>query len=254
MKRKSILMFLVFLIAPLAHAATALPAAPPHGYCYDSFTTPNYNGVRECSVTPAPPPPGQCVVDPVRARLTTMLMGFNGVQNLGADGRINGVGLNIDVTQTAPVFGRGNWNSPPPPAPFPFVNGEGPTFRWTQSHTELSLQFTTPASGLFTGDFAFQSNNSRECNDWNGHPGVCGQPIFDVSISQTCGLYGAAGDYTVSSIPSDGTSHVRWSLGYNQPLSTGGLQYNTAYDINIRFHDPADYWRTVFVIWHGFKH
>lgn len=45
----------VFVCASHCSAATPLPPAPSTGWCYDSFTTPNYNGVRACVDQPPPP-------------------------------------------------------------------------------------------------------------------------------------------------------------------------------------------------------
>jgi hypothetical protein len=48
----------LFVCASHCAAATPLPTAPAQGWCYDSFTTPNYNGVRACSDQPPPSDPG----------------------------------------------------------------------------------------------------------------------------------------------------------------------------------------------------
>jgi hypothetical protein len=76
-------------------AATPLPPAPAHGYCYDSFITPNYNGVRECPGTTPPP------VDPGAYQTLSVTW-------LGDDRAPH----TIDVTRCENLWGRMNFAQP----------------------------------------------------------------------------------------------------------------------------------------------
>lgn len=93
----------VFGLFAIAHAATPLPPAPANGYCFDSFTTPNYNGVREC---PSAPPPFNPPNDPnalntitgTFASHTCGRFGTNNGQNFGElFGRPEGAGAVINT-------------------------------------------------------------------------------------------------------------------------------------------------------------
>jgi hypothetical protein len=191
----------------------------------------------------APPPSGSCVTDPERTRITAMSIGYNGVANVG--------NVTADMTKFDSMYGRTSLTDTPPWQPWPQVDGIGPTYRWSASHTYVAQQFTTAASGRFLGSLAFQSNNARGCRNTNGTPGPCAQPFMDVSISTTCDDFNPATAYVVTSAASDGQPHVKWNMGYGLGLPLGGLTANTTYYLNVRFHDPADYWRSVFVIWYG---
>lgn len=178
-----------------------------------------------------------CVDDPQRIRMGNITVGYS-VWNVG--------NLPVDATQFQPIFGRASVNDPVT-IPFTGISGAGPVLHWIYSHQYYSGVFHTPPVGRYVGSLAFQSNDSRGCFDYNGHPSVCGQPWYDVSISRTCNDYSGSAAYVSNNVPSDGQPHLRWSMGY----VTGDLQPNTDYYLNIRMHDPNDYWHMVYMIWYA---
>jgi hypothetical protein len=183
---------------------------------------------------------GSCVTDPHRVRMFTTTVGYN-VHNTGS--------LAVDATQFETIFGRASV-SDPSTLPFPGVTGTGPVFHWIFSGQYYSGWFHTPPTGRYTGSLAFQSNDSRGCVNVNGTPGPCGQPYYDVSISRQCNDYGDSATYAVLNAPSDGSPHLGWSMGY----VSGDLEPDTDYYLNIRMHDPADFWHMAYMIWYGYRH
>lgn len=178
-----------------------------------------------------------CVDDSQRTRMSTIGVGYS-VNNIG--------NLIVDATQFQTIFGRGSVFDNTTVA-FPGVSGSGPVFHWLFSHQYYSGVFHTPPSGRYVGSLAFQSNDSRGCHNLNGSPGPCGQPFFDVSISQQCNDYSDTANFVTLHAYSDGMESLRWSLGFTPT----DLRPDTDYYLNIRMSDPNDFWPVSFMIWYG---
>lgn len=92
-----------FACASESRDATPLPPAPTNGYCYDSFTAPNYSGVRECSVTPPFNPPNDPnALNNISGRFASHTCGFfatnDGQIFSSLFGRGEGVGATVITT------------------------------------------------------------------------------------------------------------------------------------------------------------
>lgn len=183
---------------------------------------------------------GACVDDPHRVRMLTTTVGYD-VHDTGD--------LLVDATQFEQIFGRASV-SDPSTSPFPGVSGTGPVFHWIFSGEYYSGAFHTPVAGRWNGSLIVQSNDSRGCRNLDGSPGPCGQPYFDISISRQCNDYGDSANYVVMNVPSDTMPHLLWSLGF----VPGDLRPDSDYYLNIRMHDPADFWHMAFMIWYGHRY
>jgi hypothetical protein len=176
---------------------------------------------------------GSCVADPDRSRMQTIGIFY-------ADGG----DVIVDATRFDTIFGHVAEGSP---VPFPGIPGIGSIWHWTASGQYYSGAFLTPADMTIPhGSLNFQDYESRGCTNFDGSPGPCGQPFYDVSISTQCNDYGASAVYVALNVPSTGEPGLVWAMNG----TPGSLQPDTAYFLNIRMHDPADYWRSAAMIWY----
>jgi hypothetical protein len=176
-----------------------------------------------------------CTFDPDRAWMQTIDVGY---------GLLPGR-LTVDTTIFTTIFGRDSIDDPP--IAFPGISGTGPVLEWDTAGEFYAARFHTVKDVHDAGVISLQSFRSRGCFNRNGLPGPCGQPYFDLSISATCGDFGPTAKYLTISAHSDDELGISWT----QRIYPNDLESDTDYYLNIRFHDPADSWSTVYMMWYA---